>query len=152
MDGSNVQSSDLFVDSPDENGLVLSTFSKIENLASLHYPIHILQKMLDVYVDRVDPLMKLLHIPTFWRMQTNALQNPRGISKSLEAVIFAFYLATITSLEDNECYCLLGEQKPIISARYKLAAHQALINAGFLKTSSLMTLQAYVIFLVSSTP
>ncbi len=130
---------------------MLGTFSRIENLASLHFPFHILQKMLDFYVNRVDPLAKVLHIPTFWRMQTNALQNPHCISKSLEALIFTFYLATITSIEDGECYRLLGEQKTTISARYKLAAYQALINASFLQTSSLMTLQAYVIFLVRNT-
>jgi hypothetical protein len=108
--------------------------------------------MWDIYIDRVDPLMKLLHLPTFWSALTGALQNPHDISKSLEAAIFAFYLATIASLEDNECHCLLGEQKSIISARYKLAARQALVNARFLGTSSLVTLQAYVIFLVSRIP
>lgn len=151
MVGSKVQGSDLFLDTFEENGLVLSsTTSKVENLTSLHQPLEILQKMLDVYVDRVDPLMKLLHIPTFWSTVTGALQNPHEMSKSLEAVIFAFYLATITSLEDNECSCLLGEQKRIMRARYCTAARQALLNANFLKSSSLMTLQAYVIFLVSS--
>ena len=150
MAGAKAGAPDPSLDASDEHGLVLSTLPKVENLASLHHPFHVVQKMLDVYVDRVDPLMKLLHIPTFWTTITKAFQNPRDMSKSLEALIFAFYLATITSLEDDECYCLLGEPKPTIRARYKAAARQGLINASFLKTSSLMTLQAYLLFLVSS--
>jgi hypothetical protein len=140
---------DRSLDLSEEHDLVLGNFPKVENLASLHHPFHILQKMLNFYIDRVDPLMKLLHIPTFWSTLTNALQSPRDMSKGLEALIFAFYLATTTSLDDNECCCLLGEPKLIICARYNTAARQALVKASLLKTSSLMTLQAYLLFIVS---
>lgn len=152
VDEPNIQTSDLFMDSAEESHLVLGTFSRIKNLAILHPPLHILKKLWEIYIDRVDPLMKMLHLPSFWLTMTSALENPHAMPKSVEAVIFAFYLATITSLDDSECYCLLGEQKAIISARYKIALRQTLINAAFLKTSSLMTLQAYVIFLVRCTP
>ncbi|KAI9740064.1 MAG: hypothetical protein M1818_004815 [Claussenomyces sp. TS43310] len=148
LDGSHVQTSDLYDDATEESGLVLgSIFFKNETFASLHHPFHILQKLFDIYQDRVDPLMKLLHLPTFWSALKYAFENPQDMSKSLEAVIFSFYFATIISLEDDECHSLLGEQKPAMTARYRVAARQALINAGFLKSSSLMTLQAYAIFL-----
>jgi hypothetical protein len=151
MDASPVQATDLLNDSPEECGLVLSSTSKIENLATLHFPLNILQKLFDIYRERVYPLMRLLHLPTFWSSLTNAL-NPRDMSKSLAAVIFSFYFVTIISLEDDECYSLLGGQKSAMTARYKIAARQALINADFLKSSNLMTLQAYTTFLVSPTP
>lgn len=126
-----------------------NTHSKIESLTSLHPPYHILLKLWDIYVDRVDPLMKILHLPTFWSSLMNVLQHPQDISKSLEALICAFYLAIITSLEEDECRGLLGGQKSVIFARYERAARRALRTAGFLHTSSPMTLRAYVMFLVS---
>jgi hypothetical protein len=141
--------SDLFVGTPESTGLVLNAHSQIEDLASLHPSIQMLPKLWDIYVDRADPLMKLLHLPTFWSSLTNALQHPQQISKSLQALLFAFYLATISSLEEDECQSLLGGPKSITFTRYKRAARQALINAGFLHTSSPMTLQAYAIFIVS---
>lgn len=126
------------------------TFVKKEDLtAYLHVPFHILQRLFDKYRDRVDPLLKLLHLPTFWSELTNALENPHEMTKSLEALIFSFYLVAILSLEDDECYSLLGEEKPVIAARYSNSVRQALINADFLRSSSLLTLQAYVMFLVS---
>jgi hypothetical protein len=153
LDASSVQTSDLFYhDSPEESGLVLSSTVKNEKLATLHFPFHIVQTLFEIYSDRVDPLMKILHLPTFWSALTNALENPHDVSKSLAAVIFSFYLATIISLGDDECYSLLGDRKPVMTARYKIAARQALINADFLTSSSLMTLQAYATFLVSPTP
>lgn len=105
--------------------------------------------MLNYYIDRVDPLMKVLHVPSFGRAMKDALQNPKHISTSLEALIFAFYLVTTASMEDSECAALLGDQKAIIAPRYEAAARQALINADFVRTSSLKTLQAYIMFLVS---
>ncbi|KAH7309934.1 putative C6 transcription factor [Rhexocercosporidium sp. MPI-PUGE-AT-0058] len=147
-DESNIPESDLFVGSPEQDGLTPNTHSQIETLASLHPPYHVLLKLREIYVDRVDPLMKILHLPTFWSSLTNALQHPEDISKSLEALISAFYLATITSLEEDECRGLLGEEKSAIFARHERVARRALRTAGFLHTSSPVTLRAYVMFLM----
>jgi hypothetical protein len=150
MKKANIHSTDPFVDNIEDDSLLLNLSSKAENLSSLHFPYHIVQKMWEVYIERVDPMMKLLHLPTFWPTLTNAIQNPRSISQSLEALVFVFYLVTISSMEESEVQSVLGEQKLTIFPRYRLAARQALINAEFLKTSNLVTLQAYVIFLVCS--
>ena len=79
----------------------------------------------------------------------NVLQNPYNVSKSVEALVFAFYTSVLSSMEDDECQRLLDDQKPNLIAKYRAGCRQALINAAFIKTSSLMTLQAYVLFLVS---
>jgi len=105
--------------------------------------------MWDIYIDRVDPLVKILHLPTFWPMVVNSLQNPQEIPKSLEALIFAFYYTTTSAFSDDECQTIMGERQTTISTRYKYAARQALINAEFLGTTNLMTLQAFVMFFVS---
>lgn len=144
-----VRISDVFVDSADENGLLLGTYSKIDNIASLHLPFHMLQRFFDIFVDRVDPLVKPLHLPTFWITLTSVVKNPHEVSKSVEALVFTFYLLTISSLYDDECRSLFGEEKSIIFTRYRIAARQTLMNAGFLKTTSIVTLQAFMMFLVS---
>lgn len=148
----NVRVSDIFVDPADENGLLLGTYSKIDNLGSLHLSSHALKKVFDIYVDRVDPLVKPVHIPTLWTTLTSGLKNPYDVPKNDEALIFAFYLITIYSLEEHECHSLFGDEKSIIFARYRVAARQSLMNAGFLKTSSILTLQAFMMFIVSHNP
>jgi hypothetical protein len=136
------------VDAYEESGLLLGASSEMEHLSNLHFPFHILQQMWEVYTERVDPVMKILHLPTFWSTLSTAIQNPHNISPSLEALIFAFYFVTITSLQDSELQSIHRERKSVVSSRYRIAARQALINAEFLKSTNLMTLQAYVIFLV----
>ncbi|OBT61198.1 hypothetical protein VE03_08682 [Pseudogymnoascus sp. 23342-1-I1] len=143
-----VRISDVFVDSADENGLLLGTYSKIDNIASLHLPFHMLQKFFDIYTDRADPMVKPIHLPTFWTTLKGVVESPHDVSKSLEALVFTFYLLTISSLDDDECRSMFGEEKSIIFARYRIAARQTLMNAGFLKTTSIVTLQAFMMFLI----
>ncbi|KAI1453330.1 C6 transcription factor [Annulohypoxylon moriforme] len=122
--------------------------NKSVNLAELHPPAQILPKLKEIYLDRTDPLMKVLHIPTFWSSLTNGLRSPRDMPKSLEALIFAFYLAAVNALKGDECQNLFGAPQPVTYTRYRLAARQALLNAGFLSTSSPMTLRAYAMFMM----
>jgi hypothetical protein len=62
--------------------------------------------------------------------------------------MFAFYLAVVSTLNENECQDLFGLSESVMYSRYRLATRQALINDRFLSTSNPMTLQAYVLFMV----
>jgi hypothetical protein len=63
--------------------------------------------------------------------------------------MFAFYLAVISTLKEDECQDLFGLSESVVYSRYRLATRQALVNTRFLSTSNPMTLQAYVLFMVS---
>lgn len=148
MDGPNVQSGDLAASLAEQHGLLLENDIQTGNLASLHPPAHLLPKLQEVYTDRVDPLLKILHLPTFWPLLTEVTRNPQKVSDPLEALVFSFYLVTVSFLEEAECLSQLDTQKSILYTRYRLATRQALINARFLSTSNRMTLQAYAMFMV----
>lgn len=148
MVGPDTQESYMSVISAEQNSLLLENQTQIENLASLHPPLQILVKLQEVYTDRVDLLIKILHLPTFWPSVMDVLHNPQNVSKSLEALVFSFYLTTISFMDEAECLSMLGTQKSFLYMRYRLASRLALVNARFLSTSSPMTLQAYAMFMV----
>lgn len=139
--------SDIFLGLSDRDCRGTDTYAKFENL---HPPYSILLKLWDVFIDRVDPLAKILHLPTFWSSLESAIQRPKDVPSDLQALIFSFYLVTIASLEEGECLELLGGYKPDIFARHERVARRALRAAGFLNTTSITTLRAYCVFLVSS--
>jgi hypothetical protein len=141
MAESNAQESGIFFE-PESN-------YKFENLSSLHPSFQTLPRLREIYADRVDPWIKILHLPTFWAVLTEGLQHPYDMPKSLEAAIFAFYLATVSALSEDECQEVFGTQKAVMYSCYRSATRQALVNAGFLSTSSPMTLRAYSLFTVS---
>ena len=148
LDGPYTQESDFSVSDAEQNGLLLEDNIQIEDLASYHPPVQILPKLQEVYTDRVDPLIKILHLPTFWPSVMGVLHNPRNVSKSLEALVFSFYLTTISFMDEAECSRVLGTQKSLLYRQYRLTTRLALVNARFLSTSSLVTLQAYAMFMV----
>ncbi|KAE8359502.1 fungal-specific transcription factor domain-containing protein [Aspergillus caelatus] len=139
IDESNIQDNELFFE-PEQ-------FDKPDNLANLHLSHQMLSKLKEIYLDRVDPMIKILHVPTFWISATDGLSDPQSMPTDLEAMIFAFYLATISTLKEDESQHLFGVRKSVMYSRYRLAARQALINAGFLSTSSPTTLGAYALFM-----
>ncbi|MCJ1293134.1 hypothetical protein MMC34_004687 [Xylographa carneopallida] len=104
----------------------------------------------DIYKDNVDPLIRLLHRPTVERLVLNASNNLDSLDKATEALMFAIYLATVTSLNAEQCQSLLQQDKEIAVQRYRFGAEQALARAGFLETNQLMVLQAFTLFLVSA--
>ena len=97
----------------------------------------------------MNPLLKLFHAPTVQQLILEATGNLDNVSKGIEALMFATYLSAVTSLDDADCETIFGETKPTLWAKYKHGAEHALICADLLKSSDLIILQAFVLFLVS---
>ena len=106
------------------------------------------------YFTNVDPVCKILHRPTVNTYFSNleALLDPltrRFKFRSLEAVTYAAYFAAVTSMSPQECLTYLCEQKDILLARYKSSTEVALVQADFLNSLEITTLQALTIYIVS---
>lgn len=125
------------------------TPSKKVNLSDYWPNSLLLSRLKSIFLDRGDPLLKIFHVPTFWESITTALQDPRKMSKGLEAAMLAWCFSTVTSVEDGECFGLLGAEKRQLTSHFKLATRCALAKAGFLRTSDLNTLRGYLCYLVS---
>ena len=78
-----------------------------------------------------------------------AAGNLEHVSRGFEALMFAIYAFAVTSLNPQECESKFGEPKPILLDKYRLGTQKALVRAGFLRSSDLVILQAFVLYLVS---
>lgn len=63
--------------------------------------------------------------------------------------MFAIYACSITSMTDHDCQSQLCETKSALLARYRFATKQALINVGFMRSSDLTVVEAFVLYIVS---
>ncbi|KAK2606278.1 hypothetical protein QQS21_003326 [Conoideocrella luteorostrata] len=118
------------------------------SIAFLHVLPHFLPRLKDIYIDRVDATVKILHLPAFWTALSQGLQQPEKITKSLEALIFSFYLSVISTLDETESRDLFKSSKSDAFCQYRSATRRALMNARLFSTSSLMTLQAFAMFMI----
>ena len=104
----------------------------------------------DVFFSRVDPLFKVLHKPTVKASILTAAENLDQIvsSEGHESLMFTIYFAAVTSLTQEECIKLFHRDRERLLVHYKYGTEAALANADFLNSMELVTLQAFVIFLV----
>lgn len=105
-----------------------------------------------IYLENVDPLLKLTHTPTLQVRIIDASTNLTKVSKSLEALMFAIYLMAITSLGDDEVERTFNESKSNLLMKYQHGTQQALFNAGFMRMPDLTILQAYLLYCVRRPP
>jgi len=105
-----------------------------------------------IYIQNVNPLLKLSHITTLQGQIISAGANTAKIPKPLEALMFSIYFSAITSLTDEEVQATFGEDKAVLLTKYHNATQQSLVNAGFMRSTELMVLQALLLYLVRHKP
>ncbi|KAJ5714342.1 uncharacterized protein N7483_011523 [Penicillium malachiteum] len=106
-------------------------------------------KLWTVHVHNVEPLCKILHIPTTTNMVEIASQQPATASKANECLLFAIYHSAVFSMTDEDCVQEFSQSRTPLMLLYRNAFQQALVNASWLKTTEMPVLQALVLFLVA---
>lgn len=129
-------------------GWVFGFSSQNVDLLSLHPLPGQIQEYWETFKDRVDPLVKVLHIPSIEPTVLSAASHLSNLSKGFEALLFAIYYGATTSLNAADCAQKFGEEKSVLLARYRFAIQQALARANFLTTEEIVVLQAFVVFLI----
>lgn len=102
-----------------------------------------------VYLDNVNPLLKISHVPTLQVQIVGAGADLAKTPKPLEALMFSIYLIAVKSMTDDEVQRTFGEVKSTVLDQYNRALQQALVNAGFMRSNDLMVLQAFILYLAS---
>ncbi|ROW02361.1 hypothetical protein VSDG_02597 [Cytospora chrysosperma] len=88
-------------------------------VTDFHPPgVQVLQ-LWQIYLEKVNPLLKITHTPTIQGQLVEAAANPAKIPKPLEALMFSIYFIAITAMTDEEfsirqytdprsLFCLIG--------------------------------------------
>ena len=112
------------------------------------------QRLYSLFMMNVDPVVKILHTPSLRRYlieeigKLDCSPGPRG----WDALRFAIYYATVTSLTPDECFNQLDEERVVLLSRYRSSTELALARADFVNTEDMSTLQALVFYLVRAFP
>ena len=147
MEDSSNDASDLEA-SDDDFDFVLSGQPK-SNARSRHPPPERIHQLWQIFVENVDPLTKVVHVPTLRPAIQKAASNTETIPRSFEALMFAIYGAAVMSLNNDECQKRLCEPRKTLLSRYVTATKAALSRAKFMGTMSLVVLQALLLHLIS---
>jgi len=138
---------------PDENSdLVLGGDTNEQTVESLWPEPTAVFCLWQTYLERVNPLTKIIHVPSLQPYLAEAALGSSNLPKNIEAVLFSIFLMAAVSMTAEECQGLLGYSKEAALQRYSSGVRLSLMRMGFLKSHDLTTLQALVIYLVCAPP
>jgi hypothetical protein len=110
-------------------------------------------KLVQRYWDACHPVARILHRQTFekkyetlWDSVSQGTEPP----PSIQAIIFATLFTAVVSMPAPEVMHHFGVDRQGLIERYQIGTETALGKAHFLRTSKTETLQAFVMYLVSS--
>lgn len=122
------------------------------DLSTLHpEPVQIF-RLWQIYLDNVNPLLKVTHTPSLQGRIIEAVSDVTSISPSLEPLMFSIYCMAILSLDEGDCEKFFGSSKEDLSTKFRFGCQQALLNCGFLRSSDCDCLTALYLYLVSLSP
>ncbi|KAH8660371.1 hypothetical protein BX600DRAFT_513979 [Xylariales sp. PMI_506] len=119
------------------------------DLSHLHPDPRYIIRLWQIFVERVHPVTKIVHVPTLQQRILDASWDCSKASPSLTALMFVVYSLAITPMSTEDCHITFGETRDTLLMRYRSAAFQALVAADFLTTKDLEVLQAFALFLFS---
>ena len=120
----------------------------MSNNMSRHPPPEYILQLWQLFVENVDPLTKIIHVPTLRPAVERAATNIASIPRSFEVLMFAIYAIAVMTLKDDECIQMFLQPRKALLSRYVSATKAALLRARFMGTTSLVVLQALVIHIL----
>jgi hypothetical protein len=97
------------------------------------------------FLNRVDPLVKVIHVPSAQSRIFAAINRPDSVRADVRALLFAVYFAAATALlsDDTQNETVIADLQ-----RFKQGMEISLYHAEFLDAPTITSLQAMVIYQV----
>jgi hypothetical protein len=119
------------------------------DISTLHpEPVQIF-RLWQLYLENVNPLLKVTHTPTLQGRIIEAASNVLTITPALEALMFSIYSMSVTTLAEEESHAMFGSSKEELLKKYQFGCQQALLNCRFLRSGDRDCLTALYLYLVS---
>lgn len=117
----------------------------------LHYHPTYKEAMLlwNVHIENVEPICKVLHIPSATKMAEDVTREPQAASRANECILFAVYHFAIFSLTQEKCEKIFSRSRSALLQKFHFATRQALVNASFLTSADTSVIQALILFLLA---
>jgi hypothetical protein len=145
--------SHLWATPPSDSGsLLIGEDAESPDAQSLHPTPSQVIILWQMFLDRVNPLTKLVHVPSVQPHLVQAITKPSHLPRNLEALFFAIYAAAVNSMDDEECVKHMGYPQRTMYQRFSSALRMSLRRARFLEMPDLIILQALAIYLVCVPP
>ena len=128
-----------------------SAFNTPPNLRHYHPTTQQIHLLSETYITNVDPVFKILHVPSLRSLVGNVISNLDTIPTDnyVEPFLFAIYYATVTTFTNDDCFMHFKDSRESLLVKYRAGFERALTNSDFLNSTEIGALQALCIFLIA---
>jgi hypothetical protein len=105
-------------------------------------------RLWQIYLENVDPLLKVTHAPTLQPRIIDAASKIANFTPTLEALLFSIYCVAILSLTEDECLASFKTPRKDLLTIYQFGCQQALLKCKVLRSSDRDCLTALYLYLV----
>lgn len=98
-----------------------------------------------IFLSRVDPVLKVIHVPTTTPRIFMAINRPDAVRPDVQCLLFAIFFAATTALVSDDP---TNEETREDLRRYQQGLELAMHNSSFLDSPTVTSLQAMAIYLV----
>lgn len=112
-----------------------------------HPPARRMFEYWEIYVHRIDPLMKIIHCPSFTNNLFAAIDRPREMETHIQTLLFSVYYAAVSTCTPKEVRMRFGESKSSLQQRYGKTIEASV--ADHYGVPPLELVQALVLYIVS---
>ncbi|OQV02687.1 Fungal specific transcription factor domain-containing protein isoform 1 [Cladophialophora immunda] len=135
------------------DNLFFGSSRPVVDIAILHPTPTQVFKLWQIYLDNVDPLLKITQAPTLQARLVDAANNlARVRDPNLEALMFGIYCISVLSLTQEQCQDTFEISKEDLSTRFQRGCQKALAECRFIRTTDRDCLTALFLYLLSITP
>lgn len=137
--------------SPDPNiDLLLQSDASTKSIEELQPdPVHVF-RLWQLFVERVNPLSKIIHVPSVQPYVMDAATSIQNIPVNYQALLFSIFTMGVVSLTEIESMQLLGISRDEAIRRFTMGTKVALQKFNFLKNFDMVALQALMLYLVET--
>ena len=111
------------------------------------------KKLCQVYLDRVDPIIRVFHRPSLmdFLLEGKPYLDYHDNNPVLDVLRSSVFVVAVVSLTEEQCHSLFDADKTSFIATHRLACEVALDRAGLITTEDITVLQSFVLYLVCIT-
>ncbi|KUI65811.1 hypothetical protein VM1G_02514 [Cytospora mali] len=106
-------------------------------------------RLWQIYLDNINPLVKVTHTPTLQPRIIDASSNMANVNPTLEALILSICCVSVLSLTEDECRTLFQSPRTNLLARYQSACNKALLSCHAWRGGDIEGLTAVYLYLLS---
>lgn len=125
-------------------------FGTHQTNSSIRHPCReITLRLWKLFKDNIDPLTKIIHVPTIERHIEDFFQGTSTIPREIDVLLFAIYSAALYSISDSLCLELFQQEREEMLTMYCANTRTRLAEMNFVSTASMTVLQAFLLYLIA---